>query len=190
MSAGRSGLRSENLGITAAADGDAAVDLVAAVRPQVALMDLNMPGCDGVAATRRITAENPGTRVVVLTTYADGESIISARPASRTGRSRGRCSSVRPQSRLTSTGSSPRPAHETARRHCATPTPMATPSRNESASVPHDPDYTSWQLTSNALLNGLVDGLPRFSRDASACPYGYAHLCEQRHATHRIRHAS
>ena len=68
-----------------AADGDAAVDLVAAVRPQVALMDLNMPGCDGVAATRRITAEHPGTRVVVLTTYADDESIIGALQAGALG---------------------------------------------------------------------------------------------------------
>jgi CheY-like chemotaxis protein len=61
-----------------AADGDAAVALVAATSPQVVLMDLNMPGCDGVAATRRITAEHPSTRVVVLTTYADDESIIGA----------------------------------------------------------------------------------------------------------------
>jgi len=37
-----------------AADGDAAVDLVAAVGPHVVLMDLNMPGCDSTAATRRI----------------------------------------------------------------------------------------------------------------------------------------
>ena len=68
-----------------AADGDAAVDLVAAVRPQVALMDLNMPGCDGVAATRRITADYPATRVVVLTTYADDESIIGALQAGALG---------------------------------------------------------------------------------------------------------
>jgi len=68
-----------------AADGDAAVDLVASVRPQVALMDLNMPGCDGVTATRRITAEHPGTRVVVLTTYADDESIIGALQAGALG---------------------------------------------------------------------------------------------------------
>jgi DNA-binding NarL/FixJ family response regulator len=68
-----------------AADGNAAVDLVGAVQPQVALMDLNMPGCDGVAATRRITAEHPGTRVVVLTTYADDESIISALQAGALG---------------------------------------------------------------------------------------------------------
>jgi DNA-binding NarL/FixJ family response regulator len=68
-----------------AADGDAAVELVAAVRPQVVLMDLNMPGCDGVAATARITAEHPGTRVVVLTTYADDESIIGALQAGALG---------------------------------------------------------------------------------------------------------
>jgi DNA-binding NarL/FixJ family response regulator len=68
-----------------AADGDAAVELVAAMRPQVALMDLNMPGCDGVAATRRITADHPGTRVVVLTTYADDESIIGALQAGALG---------------------------------------------------------------------------------------------------------
>jgi DNA-binding NarL/FixJ family response regulator len=68
-----------------AADGDAAVQLVAAVQPQVALMDLNMPGCGGVAATRRITADHPGTRVVVLTTYADDESIIGALRAGALG---------------------------------------------------------------------------------------------------------
>jgi DNA-binding NarL/FixJ family response regulator len=42
-----------------AADGDAAVDLVAALRPQVVLMDLNMPGCDGVTATRAHVATSP-----------------------------------------------------------------------------------------------------------------------------------
>jgi DNA-binding NarL/FixJ family response regulator len=68
-----------------AADGNAAVELVATVKPQVVLMDLNMPGCDGVAATARITAEHPGTRVVVLTTYADDESIISALQAGALG---------------------------------------------------------------------------------------------------------
>jgi DNA-binding NarL/FixJ family response regulator len=48
-------------------------------------MDLNMPRCDGVTATARITAEYPGTRVVVLTTYADNESIISALRAGALG---------------------------------------------------------------------------------------------------------
>jgi len=68
-----------------AADGDAAVELVASVKPQVILMDLNMPGTNGVTATRRITADYPGTRVVVLTTYADDESIIGALQAGALG---------------------------------------------------------------------------------------------------------
>ena len=59
--------------------------LVAAMKPQVVLMDLNMPGTGGVAATRRITAGHPGTRVVVLTTYADDESIIGALQAGALG---------------------------------------------------------------------------------------------------------
>jgi DNA-binding NarL/FixJ family response regulator len=68
-----------------AADGNAAVELVAATNPQVVLMDLNMPGTDGVSATRRISADHPGTRVVVLTTYADDESIIGALQAGALG---------------------------------------------------------------------------------------------------------
>ena len=68
-----------------AADGNAAVELVAATRPQVVLMDLNMPGCDGTTATARITGNYPGTRVVVLTTYADDESIIGALRAGALG---------------------------------------------------------------------------------------------------------
>jgi DNA-binding NarL/FixJ family response regulator len=68
-----------------AADGDAAVSLVASAKPRVVLMDLNMPGCDGVTATRRIAADYPGTRVVVLTTYADDESIIGALQAGALG---------------------------------------------------------------------------------------------------------
>jgi DNA-binding NarL/FixJ family response regulator len=70
-------------GITVA--GEAADGEAAATKPQVVLMDLNMPRCDGVAATARITAEHPGTRVVVLTTYADDESIISALRAGALG---------------------------------------------------------------------------------------------------------
>ena len=68
-----------------AADGEAATELVAAVQPQVVLMDLNMPRCNGVEATRRIRASHPGTQVVVLTTYSDDESIISALRAGALG---------------------------------------------------------------------------------------------------------
>jgi len=60
-----------------AEDGEAAVEAVAAKDPQVVLMDLNMPRCDGVEATRRVRASYPRTQVVVLTTYSDDESIIA-----------------------------------------------------------------------------------------------------------------
>jgi DNA-binding NarL/FixJ family response regulator len=68
-----------------AADGDEAVALVARERPDVVLMDLRMPGCDGVEATRRIRAGYPETQVVVLTTYADDDSILQALRAGARG---------------------------------------------------------------------------------------------------------
>ncbi|MEU9910626.1 response regulator transcription factor [Streptomyces sp. NPDC051001] len=68
--------------VGAAGDGDEAVRLVAELAPDVVLMDLRMPRCDGVEATRRIRTEHPGTQVVVLTTYADDESLF---PALRAG---------------------------------------------------------------------------------------------------------
>ncbi|MFI5687476.1 response regulator [Streptomyces sp. NPDC051636] len=68
--------------VGAAGDGEEAVRLVAELAPDVALMDLRMPRCDGVEATRRIRAEYPGTQVVVLTTFADDESLF---PALRAG---------------------------------------------------------------------------------------------------------
>ncbi|MFE6750553.1 response regulator [Kitasatospora purpeofusca] len=68
--------------VGAAADGEEAVALVARHRPDVVLMDLRMPRCDGVEATRRIRSGYPGTEVVVLTTYADDESLF---PALRAG---------------------------------------------------------------------------------------------------------
>ncbi len=68
-----------------AEDGEAAVEIVAAKNPRVVLMDLNMPRCDGVEATRRIRASHPQTQVVVLTTYSDDESIIGALQAGALG---------------------------------------------------------------------------------------------------------
>ncbi len=68
-----------------AEDGEVAVDVVAAKNPQVVLMVLNMPRCDGVEATRRIRASHPQTQVVVLTTYSDDESIIGALQAGALG---------------------------------------------------------------------------------------------------------
>jgi DNA-binding NarL/FixJ family response regulator len=71
--------------VGAAGDGLQALDLVAEKRPAIVLMDLRMPRCDGVEATRRIGAEYPSTRVVVLTTYADDESIFGALQAGARG---------------------------------------------------------------------------------------------------------
>jgi DNA-binding NarL/FixJ family response regulator len=68
-----------------AADGAEAVELVASLRPGVVLMDLHMPGTGGVEATRQITKEHPETKVVVLTTYADDESILNALRAGALG---------------------------------------------------------------------------------------------------------
>jgi DNA-binding NarL/FixJ family response regulator len=68
-----------------AEDGEAAAEAVATRNPQVVLMDLNMPRCDGVEATRRIRASHPQTQVVVLTTYSDDDSIIAALQAGALG---------------------------------------------------------------------------------------------------------
>ncbi|MEU0411617.1 response regulator transcription factor [Streptomyces griseorubiginosus] len=71
--------------VGAAGDGEQAVELVAELAPDVVLMDLRMPRCDGVEATRRIRDEYPGTQVVVLTTYADDDSLFPALKAGARG---------------------------------------------------------------------------------------------------------
>ena len=68
-----------------AADGNEAVEQAHRHTPDVVLMDLRMPNVDGVAATRRLAAELPGVKVVVLTTFADDASIIGALEAGATG---------------------------------------------------------------------------------------------------------
>ena len=68
-----------------AADGRAAVDLVADLTPDVVLMDLSMPVMDGVEATRAVLAAVPGTRVVVLTSFSDRERVSDALAAGAIG---------------------------------------------------------------------------------------------------------
>jgi DNA-binding NarL/FixJ family response regulator len=71
--------------VGAAADGEEAVTLAGVHRPDVVLMDLSMPGVDGIEATRRLMAERPESRVVVLTSFSDRERILDALDAGAVG---------------------------------------------------------------------------------------------------------
>jgi DNA-binding NarL/FixJ family response regulator len=62
----------------AATDGLQAVELALHGQPDVVVMDLHMPGMDGIEATRRIVADSPHIAVVVLTMFDDDESVFSA----------------------------------------------------------------------------------------------------------------
>jgi DNA-binding NarL/FixJ family response regulator len=68
-----------------AADGIEAVEQAGRERPDVVLMDLRMPGLEGAEATRRIRADFPDVQVLVLTTYADDESLFPALEAGARG---------------------------------------------------------------------------------------------------------
>ncbi len=68
-----------------AADGREAVALVAEHEPDVMLMDVRMPGMNGVAATREIRARYPGTRVIVLTTFNNDEYVFASLRAGASG---------------------------------------------------------------------------------------------------------
>ena len=70
------------------ADGEQAVDLASRLRPDVILMDVRMPGMDGLTATRRITAlspDRPESRVIVLTTFDLDEYVMAAIKAGASG---------------------------------------------------------------------------------------------------------
>ncbi|RAJ63631.1 LuxR family two component transcriptional regulator [Streptomyces sp. PsTaAH-130] len=71
--------------VAAAADGTEVLAAVAATPVDVVLMDLRMPVMDGTEATRRLGEEHPGTAVVVLTTFADDDSILAALSAGARG---------------------------------------------------------------------------------------------------------
>ena len=68
-----------------AADGGAAVELALRERPGVVVMDIQMPGQDGIEATRRLAAEAPEVGVLVLTMHEDDESVFAAMRAGARG---------------------------------------------------------------------------------------------------------
>ena len=68
-----------------ASDGDAAVRVVAEHEPDVVLMDVRMPGMDGIEATRRIREQTPGCRVLILTMHDDDATVFTAMKAGAQG---------------------------------------------------------------------------------------------------------
>lgn len=71
--------------VGAGANGEEAVDICAAARPNVALIDLEMPILDGIEATRRIRDVSPATNVIVFTSFSDRERILGALDAGAVG---------------------------------------------------------------------------------------------------------
>ena len=68
-----------------AADGEAAVAEAARLRPDVVLLDLAMPGVDGIAALPRLREAAPGARVIVLTSFGEDERLFAALRAGAAG---------------------------------------------------------------------------------------------------------
>lgn len=71
--------------IGSASGGAEAIAMVAEHRPDIVLMDLEMPGVDGIAATTEIHKQSPETRVVILTSFSDRDRILKALDAGAIG---------------------------------------------------------------------------------------------------------
>ncbi|MET7423013.1 response regulator transcription factor [Dactylosporangium sp. NPDC005555] len=71
--------------VAEAADGDEAIRLAESLRPRLVLLDLQMPGVDGLAAIRRLTVHDPDRRILVVTMFADDDSVFAALRAGALG---------------------------------------------------------------------------------------------------------
>jgi DNA-binding NarL/FixJ family response regulator len=71
--------------VAQASDGREALRLASELRPDVALVDLRMPGLDGAQVTEQIVSAGTGTRVLILTTYADDDAVMPALRAGAAG---------------------------------------------------------------------------------------------------------
>lgn len=71
--------------IAEAADGREAVELVRKLKPDLVLMDISMPGLNGIEATRQITKENPSTKVLALSAYSDKRFVTDTLKAGASG---------------------------------------------------------------------------------------------------------
>jgi DNA-binding NarL/FixJ family response regulator len=79
------GLLDEVEVVGAVTDGNEAVAMAIELHPDVVLMDLRMPRCDGIEATRTLLESDPDVKVVALTTYADDQSVLEALRAGARG---------------------------------------------------------------------------------------------------------
>lgn len=68
-----------------ASDGQTALQQVESLRPDVILLDIRMPGMDGLEVTRRLRASHPEVRIIILTTYAEDEYLVEALRAGAQG---------------------------------------------------------------------------------------------------------
>jgi DNA-binding NarL/FixJ family response regulator len=79
------GVRTDIVVVGEAGNGDEALARAADLQPDVVLMDLRMPVLDGIAATRRMRVEQPGVRVIALTTFDDDDDVFAALRAGAVG---------------------------------------------------------------------------------------------------------